>query len=219
MIGARIVSNLVVSKHDEKKSGNRLLVVYPSVPVPPQHPKRPAASGCRSGQRGGFFLEAAGNPRGISGRYPPSWLRRLPGAATTNRTMSPTPAAAPSASGDDEFTEVVVVRHGETSWNASRIVQVGRPLPILSRPSTGLVTGNFSILQVLIAFVYACFDLPNISSIKGHSKVSIFNYLIAQCLFCHIYVHLPRKWRPFCPGENNISSIHIYIHDDQWMIQ
>ncbi|PVH33558.1 hypothetical protein PAHAL_8G022800 [Panicum hallii] len=123
MIGARIVSNLVVSKHDEKKSGNRLLVVYPSVPVPPQHPKRPAASGCRSGQRGGFFLEAAGNPRGISGRYPPSWLRRLPGAATTNRTMSPTPAAAPSASGDDEFTEVVVVRHGETSWNASRIVQ------------------------------------------------------------------------------------------------
>jgi probable phosphoglycerate mutase len=23
-----------------------------------------------------------------------------------------------------EFTEVVVVRHGETSWNASRIIQV-----------------------------------------------------------------------------------------------
>ncbi|XP_039823730.1 phosphoglycerate mutase-like protein 4 isoform X1 [Panicum virgatum] len=36
--------------------------------------------------------------------------------------MSPTPAAAPS--GDKEFTEVVVVRHGETSWNASRIVQI-----------------------------------------------------------------------------------------------
>ncbi|PUZ62872.1 hypothetical protein GQ55_3G021500 [Panicum hallii var. hallii] len=119
-------------------SGNMLLVV-PSVLIPPQHPTRPAASGCRSGQRGGFFLEAAVNPGGI---YPPSRLRlrqrlRLPGAATTNRAMSPTPAAAPS--GDEEFTEVVVVRHGETSWNASRIVQVGRPLPILRRPSTGLV--------------------------------------------------------------------------------
>ncbi|OEL15150.1 Phosphoglycerate mutase-like protein 4 [Dichanthelium oligosanthes] len=33
--------------------------------------------------------------------------------------MSPT--LAPS--GGEEFTEVVVVRHGETSWNASRIVQ------------------------------------------------------------------------------------------------
>ncbi|PUZ62871.1 hypothetical protein GQ55_3G021500 [Panicum hallii var. hallii] len=104
-------------------SGNMLLVV-PSVLIPPQHPTRPAASGCRSGQRGGFFLEAAVNPGGI---YPPSRLRlrqrlRLPGAATTNRAMSPTPAAAPS--GDEEFTEVVVVRHGETSWNASRIVQL-----------------------------------------------------------------------------------------------
>ncbi|RLM57814.1 phosphoglycerate mutase-like protein 4 [Panicum miliaceum] len=107
-------------------SGNMLLVV-PSVLIPPQHPTRPAASGCRSGQRGGFFLEAVVNPGGI---YPPSRLRlrqrlRLQGAATTNRAMSPTPAAAPS--GDEEFTEVVVVRHGETSWNASRIVQIGRP--------------------------------------------------------------------------------------------
>jgi broad specificity phosphatase PhoE len=25
----------------------------------------------------------------------------------------------------DRFVELVVVRHGETSWNASRIVQVG----------------------------------------------------------------------------------------------
>ncbi|RCV36393.1 hypothetical protein SETIT_7G315200v2 [Setaria italica] len=33
--------------------------------------------------------------------------------------MSPTPAP----SGGEEFTEVVVVRHGETSWNASHIVQ------------------------------------------------------------------------------------------------
>ncbi|CAL4904352.1 unnamed protein product [Urochloa decumbens] len=33
--------------------------------------------------------------------------------------MSPTPAPI----GGEEFTEVVVVRHGETSWNASRIVQ------------------------------------------------------------------------------------------------
>ncbi|PVH61384.1 hypothetical protein PAHAL_3G020300 [Panicum hallii] len=103
-----------------------MLLVVPSVLIPPQHPTRPAASGCRSGQRGGFFLEAAVNPGGI---YPPSRLRlrqrlRLPGAATTNRrAMSPTPAAAPS--GDEEFTEVVVVRHGETSWNASRIVQGG----------------------------------------------------------------------------------------------
>ncbi|CAO2176131.1 unnamed protein product [Urochloa humidicola] len=33
--------------------------------------------------------------------------------------MSPTPAPI----GGEEFAEVVVVRHGETSWNASRIVQ------------------------------------------------------------------------------------------------
>ena len=39
--------------------------------------------------------------------------------------MSPTLAAAPS--GDEEFTDVVVVRHGETSTNASRIIQVDRP--------------------------------------------------------------------------------------------
>ncbi|KAG2622887.1 phosphoglycerate mutase-like protein 4 isoform X2 [Panicum virgatum] len=117
------LTNLVASKHDAKRSGNMLLAV-PSVLIPPQHPSRPAASGCRSGQRRGSFLEAAVNPGSISGGYPPSRLRqrlRLAAAAATNRTMSPTPAAAPS--GDEEFTEVVVVRHGETSWNASRIVQ------------------------------------------------------------------------------------------------
>ncbi|XP_039798276.1 phosphoglycerate mutase-like protein 4 isoform X4 [Panicum virgatum] len=102
----------------EKRSGNMLLAV-PSV----QHLTWPAASGCRSGQRGGFFLEAAVNPGGVSGG---SWLRlrqrlRLAGAAATNQAISPTPAA--TSSGDEEFTEVVVVRHGETSWNASRIVQ------------------------------------------------------------------------------------------------
>jgi len=119
----------VASKHDAKRSGNMLLAV-PSVLIPPQHPSRPAASGCRSGQRRGSFLEAPVNPGSISGGYPPSRLRqrlRLAAAAATNRTMSPTPAAAPS--GDEEFTEVVVVRHGETSWNASRIVQVSRPSP------------------------------------------------------------------------------------------
>ncbi|XP_039798277.1 phosphoglycerate mutase-like protein 4 isoform X5 [Panicum virgatum] len=103
----------------EKRSGNMLLAV-PSV----QHLTWPAASGCRSGQRGGFFLEAAVNPGGVSGG---SWLRlrqrlRLAGAAATNQAISPTPAA--TSSGDEEFTEVVVVRHGETSWNASRIVQL-----------------------------------------------------------------------------------------------
>ncbi|KAG2559919.1 phosphoglycerate mutase-like protein 4 [Panicum virgatum] len=117
------LANLVASKHDEKRSGNMLLVV-PSVLIPPQHPTRPAASGCRSVQRRGFFLEAAVNPGGISGGYPPSRLRQrlrlAAAAAATNRAMSPTPAAAPSG---DEFTEVVVVRHGETSWNASCIVQ------------------------------------------------------------------------------------------------
>jgi len=104
-----------------------MLLAVPSV----QHLTWPAASGCRSGQRGGFFREAAVNPGGVSGG---SWLRlrlrlrqrlRLAGAAATNRAMSPTPAA--TSSGDEEFTEVVVVRHGETSWNASRIVQVVRP--------------------------------------------------------------------------------------------
>jgi len=39
--------------------------------------------------------------------------------------MSLDPAVAPS--GDEEFTEVVVVRHGETSTNASCIIQVDRP--------------------------------------------------------------------------------------------
>jgi len=38
--------------------------------------------------------------------------------------MSPTPAPAPGAvAGEELSTEVVVVRHGETAWNASRIVQ------------------------------------------------------------------------------------------------
>ena len=107
-----------------------MLLAVPSVLIPRQHPTRPAASGLSasgfwSGQLGGFFLEAAVNPGGVSGG---SWLRlrlRLAGAAATNRAMSPTPAA--TSSGDEEFTEVVVVRHGETSWNASRIVQVVRP--------------------------------------------------------------------------------------------
>jgi len=89
-----------------------------------------ATSGCRSGQRGGFFLQAAVNADGISGGYPPSRLRlrqelRLAGATATHRAMSPTLAAPPS--GDEKFTEVVVVRHGETTWNASHIIQVGRP--------------------------------------------------------------------------------------------
>ncbi|KAG2556451.1 hypothetical protein PVAP13_8NG080000 [Panicum virgatum] len=85
-----------------------------------------ATSGCRYGQQGGFFLQAAVNADGISGGYPPSRLRlrqelRLAGATATHRAMSPTLAAAPS--GDEEFTEVVVVRHGETTWNASHIIQ------------------------------------------------------------------------------------------------
>jgi hypothetical protein len=35
-------------------------------------------------------------------------------------------SSASSVEGDaaGEFTEVVIVRHGETSWNASRIIQV-----------------------------------------------------------------------------------------------
>jgi len=43
--------------------------------------------------------------------------------------MSPTPAQGAGA-GEELSTEVVVVRHGETAWNASRIVQV-RPSPPL----------------------------------------------------------------------------------------
>jgi len=107
----------------------------------------PTTSGCRSGQRGGFFLEAAMNPGGISGGHPPSRLRlrqrlRLAGAAATHRAMSPTPVAAPS--GDEEFTEVVVVRHGETSGNTSRILQVGRPPPdSLCRPFFLNANGRF----------------------------------------------------------------------------
>jgi len=97
----------------------------------------PAASGCTSGQRCGFFLKAAMNYAGTSGEHPPSRLRlrqrlRLAGSAATHRAMSPTPMAAPS--GDEVFTEVVVVRHGETSGNTSRILQVGRP-PSDSSPS------------------------------------------------------------------------------------
>ncbi|XP_039835549.1 phosphoglycerate mutase-like protein 4 [Panicum virgatum] len=85
----------------------------------------PAALGCRSGQRCGFFLKASMNPGGTTGGHPPSRLRlrhrlRLAGAAAAHRAMSPTLAAAPSG---DEFTDVVVVRHGETSTNASRIIQ------------------------------------------------------------------------------------------------
>ncbi|KAG2559917.1 hypothetical protein PVAP13_8KG005006 [Panicum virgatum] len=107
-----------------------VLLVVPSVPIPPQHPTMPAALGCRSGQRCGFFLKAAMNYGRTSGEHPPSRLRlwqrlRLAGAAATHRAMSPDPAVVPS--GDEEFTEVVVVRHGETSTNASCIIQVDRP--------------------------------------------------------------------------------------------
>jgi len=38
--------------------------------------------------------------------------------------MSPTPAPGAGASEEELSTEVVVVRHGETTWNASKIVQV-----------------------------------------------------------------------------------------------
>jgi probable phosphoglycerate mutase len=56
--------------------------------------------------------------------------------------MSPTPVAAPSD--DEEFTEVVVVRHGETSGNTSRILQVGRPPPdSLCRPFFLNANGRF----------------------------------------------------------------------------
>ncbi|KAL6641930.1 hypothetical protein ACP70R_020111 [Stipagrostis hirtigluma subsp. patula] len=83
------------------------MLISPS--VHPPNPTRPSASG-RTDQRGGFL--------------PPSRLQlrlrlRVAGAATTNRAMSPTPSPAAG----EQFAEVVVVRHGETSWNASRIVQ------------------------------------------------------------------------------------------------
>ena len=46
--------------------------------------------------------------------------------------MSPTPA---QGQGEELSTEVVVVRHGETAWNVSRIVQVR---PLRRRPSPPL---------------------------------------------------------------------------------
>ena len=201
------LTNLVASKHDAKRSGNMLLAV-PSVLIPPQHPSRPAASGCRSGQRRGSFLEAAVNPGSISGGYPPSRLRqrlRLAAAAATNRTMSPTPAAAPS--GDEEFTEVVVVRHGETSWNASRIVQVVRPFwffvilllnfavccfpnkrkAIDGSQANMIGCREFSHPSNVNAFIYAGLICHPSRQSKYTHKVSIFNY-IAQCLSCHICI-------------------------------
>lgn len=74
-----------------------------------------------------------------SGRLPlrlrrPRTARGIPGEkavggaassrAQTNRAMSPTPAPGAGASEEELSTEVVVVRHGETAWNASKIVQV-----------------------------------------------------------------------------------------------
>jgi hypothetical protein len=45
------------------------------------------------------------------------------------RSMSSASSAEGEATG--EFTEVVIVRHGETSWNASRIIQVALPFSSL----------------------------------------------------------------------------------------
>ncbi|TVU05532.1 hypothetical protein EJB05_48698, partial [Eragrostis curvula] len=47
----------------------------------------------------------------------------LSGALRARLAMSSASSAEGEAVG--EFTEVVIVRHGETSWNASRIIQVG----------------------------------------------------------------------------------------------
>jgi probable phosphoglycerate mutase len=128
-------------------SGNsRLVVVNPSAPAPHQQRTRPPASGAaRRGQRqrgrAGFLAAAVG----ISGRHPPYPLRLRLRLATTYGAMSPT--QAPSGGGGEEFTEVVVVRHGETSWNASRIVQVRRP-PRLSCPDSSTSLLHFLIYAV-----------------------------------------------------------------------
>jgi len=61
-------------------------------------------------------------------RRPRTGEKAVGGAASsraqTNRAMSPTPAPGAGASEEELSTEVVVVRHGETAWNASKIVQV-----------------------------------------------------------------------------------------------
>jgi hypothetical protein len=49
--------------------------------------------------------------------------------------MSPTPAPAARAGEELPSTEVVVVRHGETAWNASRVVQVRPPVARCRLPS------------------------------------------------------------------------------------
>jgi hypothetical protein len=44
----------------------------------------------------------------------------------------------PAPSQGDDFAEVVVVRHGETSGNASRIIQVGSPVFLSCSPDRQL---------------------------------------------------------------------------------
>ena len=203
MIGARIVSDWLIWWPASTMRRGAEICYW-------QFPLFSSLHSIRQGRRHQVVETASGaapvNPGSISGGYPPSRLRqrlRLAAAAATNRTMSPTPAAAPS--GDEEFTEVVVVRHGETSWNASRIVQVVRPFwffvilllnfavccfpnkrkAIDGSQANMIGCREFSHPSNVNAFIYAGLICHPSRQSKYTHKVSIFNY-IAQCLSCHI---------------------------------
>jgi probable phosphoglycerate mutase len=192
------------------------VVVNPSVPAPHQQRTRPPASGAaRRGQRQrgrAGFLAAAVDPRGISGRHPPYPLRLRLRLATTYGAMLPTPA--PSGGGGEEFTEVVVVRHGETSWNASRIVQVRRP-PRLSCPDSSTSLLHFLIYAVppqrasmtdcrrlsILAVLTACFDTSiTLSRQSKHKKFDSCLVVISAPGEC-----IPRLER-FSLGWSNFSK-------------
>ncbi|KAL6859093.1 hypothetical protein ACP4OV_018095 [Aristida adscensionis] len=61
-------------------------------------------------------------PRGPAGAPQIRWAG-APGPGAAPAAMSSASSSEGQAAGGGEFTEVVIVRHGETSWNASRIIQ------------------------------------------------------------------------------------------------
>ncbi|PUZ51881.1 hypothetical protein GQ55_6G226500 [Panicum hallii var. hallii] len=92
-----------------------------STPLPPPPaPPAPSVASLAASLPSPASAVAASRPPGPA-NFPQIRRVRAPEAAPGMSSSASSAEGYPAAGGD--FTEVVIVRHGETSWNASRIIQ------------------------------------------------------------------------------------------------
>ncbi|KQJ98609.1 phosphoglycerate mutase-like protein 4 [Brachypodium distachyon] len=100
---------------------------YPTTTVSPPTPTPPSRVSLHSPSPAVVTCLTSPSPAATSGSFPSRpalapeipWKEDVPGAALGMSSSSTAEGVVDAC----EFTEVVVVRHGETSWNASRIIQ------------------------------------------------------------------------------------------------